>query len=243
MASGSENHNTIQSYSLKPIGVVHSCFKEKFAIPRQPALAPAACGEIELFAPYDDPLAIEGLESISHLWLSFIFHQAMPKEDEVRLRVRPPRLGGNKKIGVFATRATHRPNPLGLSVVKLDGIKNGRLQISGIDILDGTPIVDIKPYVPYADSLPTASNAIASDCPELSQVEFSPEALILAREHAARLDKPVKELIEQMLAQDPKPAYQKIDPERLYGVRIWDLEVKWRYLQQGYLTITSVSLA
>ncbi|MBL4798442.1 MAG: tRNA (N6-threonylcarbamoyladenosine(37)-N6)-methyltransferase TrmO [Oleispira sp.] len=243
MASNAENHNSKQSYSLKSIGVVHSCFKEKFAIPRQPALAPAARGEIELFPPYDDPLAIEGLEGISHLWLSFIFHQAMPKEDEVRLRVRPPRLGGNKKIGVFATRATHRPNPLGLSVVKLDGIKNGRLQISGIDLLDGTPIVDIKPYVPYADSIPTASNAIAADSPELSQVEFSAAALISAQDHAERLDHPVKELIEQMLAQDPKPAYQKPDPERLYGVKIWDLEVKWCYLQQGCLTIISITLA
>ena len=233
----------LESITLKPIGIVYSCFKEKFAIPRQPALAPAARGEIELFAPYDDPLAIEGLEHVSHLWINFIFHQAMPKEGEVRLRVRPPRLGGNKKIGVFATRATHRPNPLGLSVVKLDGIKNGRLQISGIDLLDGTPIVDIKPYVPYADSLPAASNSIASDSPELSQVEFSPAALISARNHGARLDQPVKELIEQMLAQDPKPAYQKPDPERLYGVKIWDLEVKWRYLQQGCLTIIAITLA
>jgi tRNA-Thr(GGU) m(6)t(6)A37 methyltransferase TsaA len=243
MASDSENHNSIQTYSLKPIGVVHSCFKEKFAIPRQPALAPAACGEIELFAPYDDPLAIEGLESISHLWVSFIFHKAMPKEDEVRLRVRPPRLGGNKKIGVFATRATHRPNPLGLSVVKLEGVKNGRLQISGIDLLDGTPIVDIKPYVPYADALPDASNAIASESPELSQVEFTSEALTSAQQHGERLDQPVKELIEQMLAQDPKPAYQKPDPERLYGVKIWDLEVKWRYIKEGSLTIITVTLA
>jgi tRNA-Thr(GGU) m(6)t(6)A37 methyltransferase TsaA len=243
MASNSENHNSMQSYSLKSIGVVHSCFKEKFAIPRQPALAPAARGEIELFAPYDDPLAIEGLEGISHLWLSFIFHQAMPKEDEVRLRVRPPRLGGNKKIGVFATRATHRPNPLGLSVVKLDGIKNGRLQISGIDLLDGTPIVDIKPYVPYADSLPTASNIMASDSPELSRVEFTPEALVAAEVHNTRLGQPVKELIEQMLAQDPKPAYQKPDSERLYGVKIWDLDVKWRYIQQDCLTIMSITLA
>jgi tRNA-Thr(GGU) m(6)t(6)A37 methyltransferase TsaA len=243
MTSDSDRNNTIQSYTLKPIGVVHSCFKEKFAIPRQPSLAPAARGEIELFAPYDDPLAIEGLESISHLWLSFIFHQAMPKEDDVRLRVRPPRLGGNKKIGVFATRATHRPNPLGLSVVKLDGIKNGRLQISGIDLLDGTPIVDIKPYVPYADALHNAVNSIASESPELSQVEFNPDALTAAQEHAARLDQPVRELIEQMLAQDPKPAYQKPDPERSYGVKIWDLEVKWRYLKAGHLTITSITLA
>ena len=230
------NVSHIPDFSLKAIGIVHSCFKEKFAIPRQPALAPAACGEIELFPPYDDPVAIEGLENVSHLWLSFIFHQAIPTGDEVRLRVRPPRLGGNKKMGVFATRATHRPNPLGLSVVKLDGIKNGRLQISGIDLLDGTPIVDIKPYVPYADALPDATNSIASASPELSHVEFDAKVLVAAQEHGKRLGQPVKELIEQMLAQDPKPAYQKADPERIYGVKIWDLEVKWRYLSNALLT-------
>jgi len=236
------NDSCSLNFSLKSIGIIHSCFKEKFAIPRQPALAPAAKGEIELFPPYNDPLAIEGLEDVSHLWINFIFHQALPKEDEVRLRVRPPRLGGNKKIGVFSTRATHRPNPIGLSVVKLDGIKNGRLQISGIDLLDGTPIIDIKPYVPYADALTNATNGIASDSPELSLVEFSAEALCAAETHSERLDQPVKELIEQMLAQDPKPAYQKPDPERIYGVKIWDLEVKWHYVEAGSLTILSVSL-
>lgn len=232
-----------EQYSLKPIGIVHSCFKEKFAIPRQPALVPAAKGEIELFSPYDDPVALEGLEEVSHLWLSFIFHQALPKENEVHLRVRPPRLGGNKKIGVFATRATHRPNPLGLSVVKLDGLKNGRLQISGIDLLDGTPLVDIKPYVPYADSLPSAINAIASDPPELSKVEFEHSALHSAKHHQQRLQQPAIALIEQMLAQDPKPAYQKPNPTRIYGVRIWDLEVQWRYLESGQISVTSVDLA
>jgi len=231
----------ILNFSINPIGTVHSCFKEKFAIPRQPSLALAARGEIELFSPYDDPLAIAGLEEVSHLWLSFIFHQAMPKDGEVRLRVRPPRLGGNKKIGVFASRATHRPNPLGLSVVKLDGIKNGRLQISGIDLLDGTPIVDIKPYVPYADALPTASNAIANESPELILIEFTPDALCSAIDQGKRLGQPVKELVEQMLAQDPKPAYQNPDPKRIYGVKIWDLEVKWLYPQQGMITVISIS--
>ena len=236
------NDSPTKEFSIKPIGIVHSCFKEKFAIPRQPALAPAARGEIELLPPYDDPAAIEGLEDVSHLWLSFIFHQALPKEGEVRLRVRPPRLGGNKKLGVFATRATHRPNPLGLSVVKLDGIKDGRLHISGIDLLDGTPIVDIKPYVPYADSLPDATNAIASASPDLSQVTFSEEGLMAAREHSERLDQPVKELIEQMLAQDPKPAYQKADPERIYGVKIWDLDVKWHYPLSNETTLRVISI-
>lgn len=237
------NDSISTGFNIQPIGLVHSCFKEKFAIPRQPALAPAAKGEIELLPPYDDPMALEGLEEVSHLWLSFIFHKALPKDGEVRLRVRPPRLGGNKKIGVFATRATHRPNPIGLSVVKLDGIKNGRLQISGLDLLDGTPIIDIKPYVPYADALPSAINGVASDSPELSQVEFNTEALLAAEIHEKRLDQPVKELIEQMLAQDPKPAYQKPGSERIYGVKIWDLEVKWRYLKEGCLTITAVTLA
>lgn len=236
------NVSHIPDFSLKAIGIVHSCFKEKFAIPRQPALAPAACGEIELLPPYDDPVAIEGLENVSHLWLSFIFHQAIPKEGEVRLRVRPPRLGGNKKMGVFATRATHRPNPLGLSVVKLDGIKNGRLQISGIDLLDGTPIVDIKPYVPYADSLPNATNNIAHSSPDLSRVIFSEEASKAAEAHNKRLNQPVKELIEQMLAQDPKPAYQQADPERIYGVKIWDLEVKWQYPLSNEITLRVISV-
>ncbi len=237
------NDSNLKEYSIKPIGMIHSCFKEKFAIPRQPALAPAARGEIELLPPYDDPMAIEGLAEVSHLWLSFIFHQAMPKDDEVRLRVRPPRLGGNKKIGVFATRATHRPNPLGLSVVKLEGIKNGRLQISGIDLLDGTPIVDIKPYVPYADAVPAAINTLASASPELSQVKFSAEALTAALAHSQRLAQPVKELVEQMLAQDPKPAYQKPDPERIYGVKIWDLEVKWFYPDATKKLITILSIS
>ncbi len=238
------NDSQIPGFTLDPIGIVHSCFKEKFAIPRQPALAPAARGEIELLPPYNNPVAIEGLAEVSHLWLSFIFHQALPKEGEVRLRVRPPRLGGNKKIGVFATRATHRPNPLGLSVVKLDGIKNGRLQISGIDLLDGTPIIDIKPYVPYADIIPDAYNHIASTSPELTQVKFSAEALTAAKEHSLRLDQPIEELIEQMLAQDPKPAYQKTDPERIYGVKIWDLEVKWGYplSREAVILVTSIAL-
>lgn len=170
----------------------------------------------------------------------------MPKEDEVRLRVRPPRLGGNKKIGVFASRATHRPNPLGLSVVKLEGIRNGRLQISGIDLLDGTPIVDIKPYVPYADALSDACNTIASESPELSQVEFEPAALVNAEAHSERLGQPITDLIRQMLAQDPKPAYQKPDPARVYGVKIWDLEVKWCYPEtqdsKAYLLVTQVEI-
>lgn len=233
----------MSDFTIKPIGIIHSCFKEKFAIPRQPALASASRGEIEFYPPYNDPLAIEGLEGVSHLWIHFIFHKAMTTDNEIRLRVRPPRLGGNKKIGVFASRATHRPNSLGLSVVKLDGIKDGRLQISGIDLLDGTPVVDIKPYVPYADSIPNAENLIAENSPALSKVSISPQALASAKEHEARLQQPVISLVEQMLAQDPKPAYQKPNPERIYGVKIWDLEVKWHYAELNQLIVISIDLA
>lgn len=115
---------------------------------------------LELVAPFNQGDAVQGLEQVSHVWLLFVFHQAL--EDKPRLKVRPPRLGGNTSMGVFATRATHRPNGIGQSVVKLDRVEAGRLHISGIDLLDGTPILDIKPYVPYADIIPGASNDMAS---------------------------------------------------------------------------------
>ena len=149
------------SYRVTPVGFVRSCFKEKFAIPRQPQLAPAARGVLELLAPFDQAQAIEGLEQVSHVWLLFLFHQAL--ESQPRLKVRPPRLGGNQSVGVFATRSTHRPNGIGQSVVKLEKVEPGRLWLSGIDLLDGTPVLDIKPYVPYADCVTTATNQIAAE--------------------------------------------------------------------------------
>ena len=228
------------SFHFQPIGIVHSCFKEKFAIPRQPALAPAAKGEIEFYSPYNSPQALQGLEGISHLWLTFVFHQAMPKEGETRLKVRPPRLGGNQKLGVFSTRSTHRPNPIGLSVVKLDGIKDNRLLISGLDLLDQTPILDIKPYVPYADALINTRNELAPEPPALITVDFESTAIESAMAHQQRLQQPVKALVEQMMAQDPKPAYQTPEPDRIYGVKIWDLNVTWRYPSADHILVTSI---
>ena len=226
------------SYSFEPIGLVHSCFAEKFAIPRQPQLAPAARGVLELFPPYDKPEALAGLEGISHLWLLFVFHAAASGEQH--LRVRPPRLGGNQRIGVFASRSTHRPNPIGQSVVRLEGIEAGRLLISGIDLLDGTPILDIKPYVPYADALPDARNALADAAPAQLAVDWSESALLQARTQAQRLEQPVVELIEQCLAQDPKPAYQRPAADREYGVRFWDINVRWHYPQADRIRVLAV---
>ncbi|MFS2158607.1 tRNA (N6-threonylcarbamoyladenosine(37)-N6)-methyltransferase TrmO [Pseudomonas sp. Pseusp122] len=226
------------SYNVTPVGFVRSCFKEKFAIPRQPQLAPAARGVLELVAPFDQGEAVQGLEQVSHVWLLFLFHQAL--EDKPRLKVRPPRLGGNQSMGVFATRATHRPNGIGQSVVRLEKVEPGRLWLSGIDLLDGTPVLDIKPYVPYADCIDNASNLMASAPPSLIPVQWADEALIQAREHGVRLAEPLVELIEQCLAQDPRPAYQIPPPERRYGAQFWDLDVRWHYPQIGLIRVLEV---
>ncbi|PBQ05465.1 tRNA (N6-threonylcarbamoyladenosine(37)-N6)-methyltransferase TrmO [Pseudomonas congelans] len=228
------------SYNVSPVGFVRSCFKEKFAIPRQPQLAPAARGVLELVAPFDQGEAVQGLEQVSHVWLLFLFHLAL--EDKPRLKVRPPRLGGNQSMGVFATRATHRPNGIGQSVVKLDKVEAGRLWLSGIDLLDGTPVLDIKPYVPYADAIAGATNHIASAAPDLIPVHWQDAALQQAREHALRLNEPLVELIEQCLAQDPRPAYQLPTPERRYGAQFWDLDVRWHYPQAGVICVLEVLL-
>ncbi len=225
-------------YSVSPVGILHSCFKEKFAIPRQPQLAPAARGILELLPPFNTGEAVAGLEQVSHVWLIFLFHQAL--EDKPRLKVRPPRLGGNQSIGVFASRATHRPNGIGQSVVRLDKVEAGRLHLSGIDLLDGTPILDIKPYVPYADSLPEARNAIAPQAPRAIAVSWQAAARQSAVQHAQRLQQPLCELIEQCLAQDPRPAYQQPDAQRRYGVRLWDVEVHWHYPQPGHICVLAV---
>ncbi|MCI0914011.1 tRNA (N6-threonylcarbamoyladenosine(37)-N6)-methyltransferase TrmO [Pseudomonas putida] len=225
-------------HTVSPVGIVRSCFKEKFAIPRQPQLAPAARGVLELLPPFDQGEAVAGLEQVSHVWLLFLFHQAL--EDKPRLKVRPPRLGGNKSMGVFATRATHRPNGIGQSVVRLEGVEPGRLLLSGIDLLDGTPVLDIKPYVPYADSIAGASNLMASDAPAAIAVQWGDSALPQAREHALRLGEPLVELIEQCLAQDPRPAYQVPVPERVYGVKFWDVQVRWHYPEPDVIRVLEV---
>jgi tRNA-Thr(GGU) m(6)t(6)A37 methyltransferase TsaA len=225
-------------HSVSPVGIVRSCFKEKFAIPRQPHLAPAARGVLELLPPFDQGDAVQGLEQVSHVWLLFLFHQAL--EDQPRLKVRPPRLGGNQSVGVFSTRATHRPNGIGQSVVRLERVEANRLHLSGIDLLDGTPVLDIKPYVPYADRVADAHNAMADAAPPLIAVQWHEPALQLAQQHGQRLGEPLVALIEQCLAQDPRPAYQQPEPQRRYGARFWDLDVNWHYPQAGLIRVLDV---
>ena len=155
--------------------------------------------------------------------------------------MRPPRLGGNQRIGVFASRATHRPNPIGQSVVRLEGIEQNRLLLSGVDLLDGTPVLDIKPYVPYADCIENAVNPLAPIPPPALPVSWSDAALAQAQAHQTRLGQPLVALIEQCLSQDPKPAYQQPGPEREYGVTLWDVNVRWHYPQPDRIRVLEVS--
>ncbi|HXH02747.1 MAG TPA: tRNA (N6-threonylcarbamoyladenosine(37)-N6)-methyltransferase TrmO [Candidatus Competibacteraceae bacterium] len=221
-------------FIFQPIGLVRSCFLDKFGVPRQPGLAPAARGELWLLPPYDRREAFVGLEAFSHLWLIFVFHHIPARAWQPT--VRPPRLGGNRRLGVFATRSTHRPNPIGLSVVRFEGIVDDdqglRLRLAGVDLVDGTPVLDIKPYVPYADSLLEASGGFAETAPEPLPVRFSEQAEAQCRDYEARSGRELRLLIEQVLALDPRPAYQR-DPERLYGVRLWELDVRWRVVVEA----------
>lgn len=229
-------------FELDTVGIIHTPYKEKFAVPRQPGLVSAAKAQLILSPPYDEADALRGIEQFSHVWLIFAFHETMDKGWNPT--VRPPRLGGNERLGVFATRSTFRPNPLGLSVAKLDGIsiKNNQciLNLSGIDLVDGTPILDIKPYVPYADSLADAQAGYASDAPIADMpVLFADEAVNqIGAQHKKYPE--LRDFIAQVLAQDPRPAYKKNKTTRQeYGVKLYDFNVRW-VVESDITTVVSV---
>jgi len=224
-------------YTLEPIGIVHSCYREKFGIPRQPGLATAATAFIELLPPFNRPEAVQGLEGFSHLWLQFIFHQTLA--EGWRPTIRPPRLGGETRVGVFASRSTHRPNGLGLSVVKLKGIdtQQGKviLELEGSDLLDGTPIVDIKPYLPWADAVADAACGFAPEPPQMREVRFSPEATLACQDYEQLTGRPLATLVQQVLSQDPRPAYLQRRPGRSHGIQLWDRNVRWQAHDDHFL--------
>ncbi|GHD65831.1 tRNA (N6-threonylcarbamoyladenosine(37)-N6)-methyltransferase TrmO [Jeongeupia chitinilytica] len=214
------------SFSLSPLGHLATPFPDKFGIPRQPSLAPHATGTLRLLPPYDRPEAVRGLDAFSHVWLTFVFHQT---GGQWQPTVRPPRLGGNARVGVFASRSPFRPNSLGLSLVELAGVDTTDgvvLHFRGVDLVDGTPIVDIKPYIPYVESLPDAVGGFASSAPPRLTVNFSTAAR-QAIERQARHHPELAALITEVLAQDPRPAYAG-DPARVYGVRLYRFDVKFR---------------
>ena len=234
--------------TLPIIGHMKSPYREKFGIPRQPNLVQVE-SYIEMAEPYNDLLAFEGIEAFSHLWLVWQFHDNKNQQqaEKFRPQVRPPRLGGNRKIGVFATRSMYRPAPIGLSVVQLKEVKkigkSVRVYVMGSDLLDGTPILDIKPYIQYSDAIVEAESGYAQDEPTRKQVIWSEQAegqkqLVLQQQ---RITIQLINELQQVLSLDPRPAYQD-DPERLYKMRFADLDVSFQ-VQQQQVCIVGLHLA
>lgn len=217
------------------IAHLHNDFPTKFGLPRQSGLVDTLESVIVFEPEYRVAEALRGLEEFSHLWLIWQFHQA--QRTEWSPTVRPPKLGGNTRLGVFATRSPFRPNPIGLTVVKLEKIVHDPqlghvLHVTGADMVDGTPILDIKPYIPYADCRPDAKGSFADvHAEDRLEVRF-PEELL------SRIPAPLRETLLAALAQDPRPAYQR-DPSRVYGLPYAGFDVKFS-VAGGTLTVVDV---
>ena len=271
--------SSLSNHIAPIIGYHRAPLSQKFGAPRQPNLV-ALTSVIEMIAPYDTPAAFVGLEDFSHIWVSWQFHhnylykdkQANKADSSFRAQVRPPRLGGNQKIGVFASRSMYRPSALGLSVVKLEAIEivEGRvlLIISGADMIDGTPIIDIKPYVAYSDALPEAKSGFAPSAPHLLEVTVTKvayeqfvqiidnqhihnEAEKIAHNEKATVKSVIHKMQKQLLmpdldnikaliAQDPRPAYRHKEVNTSFIMRYKSVDVSFQLIGSGELQITAV---
>ncbi len=224
----------------QPIAFIRSPYKEKFAAPRQPGLAPNVPAEVELLPEFASPEAVRGLEGFSHLWLIFFFDQT--SQQGWKPTVRPPRLGGNQRVGVFACRSPFRPNPIGLSAVKLLSIdcRQSRvvLKIQGADLVDGTPILDIKPYLPYTDGIREATGGFAGRAPVATlKVTFSEIAAQQLSEFS-RQNPELDILIRETLTLDPRPAYrQETEDEREYGVLLDRYNLRWEVVGERVVVL------
>lgn len=225
--------------TIDPIGTVRSCFGGKFGVPRQPGLCPSAWGELIFHESYRSLDAIRGIEGFSHVWLVFGFHETV--DQGWKPTVRPPRLGGNQRVGVFASRSTFRPNGLGLSLVRLEAVSLDRpdapvLLLGGLDLVDGTPVYDIKPYLPYAESIPDASSGFAGD--EISRLD------VIIAEEASRdfsaLPERARAVIRESLSLDPRPPIQTDDADRVFGALLCGKNVRFR-IQENVCTILEVA--
>jgi tRNA-Thr(GGU) m(6)t(6)A37 methyltransferase TsaA len=224
----------MEQHTIKVIARIRSDFKTKFGVPRQSGLVPELTARVVFEPEYRNPDALRGIEGFDRLWLIWQFSESVL--DEWKPTVRPPRLGGNTRMGVFATRSPFRPNPLGLSCVALERVDwdapdGPALVVSGADLMDGTPIYDVKPYAPYADAFPDARGGFASTRPETVAVDFPPELL-------SRVEEDKRAALLGVLAHDPRPRYQD-DPERVYGMAFGAYEVRFR-ASEGVLTVVDV---
>ncbi|MFA0067854.1 tRNA (N6-threonylcarbamoyladenosine(37)-N6)-methyltransferase TrmO [Vibrio breoganii] len=231
-------------HAISPIGTIHTPYKEKFAIPRQPNLAPSVTTELHLKGEANTEAAVRELKQFSHLWLLFLFDQNI--EAGWKPTVRPPRLGGNERVGVFASRSTFRPNAIGMSAVELLDveIRNGQVvvKLGNVDLVDGTPIIDIKPYIPYSDSIPDATGGYAEAAPAPVTVQFSEPAkgvLMQHSDHEYRL-----QALTEILSQDPRPAYKKGKPDsKVYAVHLFEWNVRFSANDDGIQVVDIAPLA
>ncbi len=227
--------------TLSPVAYISSPWKQKFAIPRQPCLVPQARGVLTLQEPFNDANTVRGLEAFSHLWLLFHFHATAAKGWQAT--VAPPRLGGTERVGVFASRSMFRPNSIGLSVVKLEEIEiinsSVKIHVSGVDLLDGTPILDIKPYLPYADALNGARADWACSEPDNSfMVSYSQEARSQLASHSETYPE-LADLLEECLRQDPRPAQLKRkNTKERFAVYLYDLNIRWEIRGENCVIIS-----
>lgn len=220
---------------MEYIGYIHTQFPEKFGIPRQSGLVEDAIGEIVFEPKFRNPDAVKGIEEFSHLWLLWDFSKA--HQQEFHATVAPPRLGGKERRGVFATRSPFRPNSIGLSCVKLIGVrldeqKGPFLTVSGVDLLDGTPLYDIKPYLPYADAHPDARGGFGEEHKDAGIPVIFPEELLVA------LPEKLRGTVMDVLAQDPRAAYNK-KPDYVYGMAFADYDIRFT-VAEGVLTVREV---
>lgn len=229
--------------TLTPVAIIHTPYKEKFSVPRQPNLVQDGVGVVELLPPYNVPEAVRGLEQFSHIWLIFQFDKV--PVGKWQPTVRPPRLGGNQRVGVFASRATHRPNPLGLSKVELKKIecRHGQvlLHLGAVDLVDGTPIFDIKPYIAYADSEPDAQSGFAQEKPKTDLTVIFSEAAQRAVQKQEKNRPHFQRFITEVLQQDPRPAYQQGQYNaRIYGVNLYEFNVRFQFVNETTICVIDI---
>ena len=220
------------AYEFEPIGHIETPFKERFGTPRHPSLVPSSWGVLRLRPGLNLFGCLEGLDGFSHAWLVFVFHENQNKM--VRAKIHPPRLEG-EKIGLFATRTPHRPNPIGLSAVKIEKVEDNAVYFSGVDLVDGTPILDLKPYLPSSDCLSRATAGWTTSCAERKvNVVFTPEALGQLSERVGVRVERFRSAIQELLELDPRPVFYRGTLDKpnpytdVYGFRFDDLNIVYR---------------
>ncbi|MEO6246824.1 MAG: tRNA (N6-threonylcarbamoyladenosine(37)-N6)-methyltransferase TrmO [Opitutaceae bacterium] len=221
------------AHAIRPVALLRTPFAEKFGVPRQSGLVPEAEGRVEFLPEFSAPEFTRGLEAFSHLWLIIGFHENPPWTGSAV--VRPPRLGGNQRVGVFASRSPNRPNGLGLSLVRLLAIGSGVLRVGGVDAVDGTPVYDVKPYLPWCEAQPLAQ----ADWAQAAPFAHATEAVNLPDDFAEKIGAETAVLVRQILRLELQPAYHAAT-DRTYGVTIAGWNVRWRTGANGAPAVCAV---